>query len=347
MIATIVAERCKKVFILVPSDLLRTQTVKNCAGLGILKEIGVIDKRVKLPNVLCLKSAPKTKEELEGLLEAANIIVSTAKLVSRFKDEYMNIISNCCDTFIVDEAHHIEANRWNQIKEYFREKKILQFTATPFRNDGKKIDGDIIYNFPLSKAQEQGYFKKINFKPILEFDDEQGDFAIAWAAVEQLSEDEAKGYNHIILVRCKSVSRAKELYKRLKECVEELAQNKYKISEYTRIIPLLLRLEKIGFSEEYLTQALDSMKANLSQLKIQTRLDDLYNPGDDKEINQRTREILKELNSFVDENFKESVKDTMGGILNGGDGWADKLLKISNRIRVIYAIVVDFCCSWM
>lgn len=215
MIATIVAERCKRVFILVPSDLLRTQTVKNCAGFGILKEIGVIDKRAKLPNVLCLKSAPKTKEELEGLLEEANIIVSTAKLVSRFNDEYMNIISNCCDTFIVDEAHHIEANRWNQIKEYFREKKILQFTATPFRNDGKKIDGDIIYNFPLSKAQEQGYFKKINFKPILEFDDEKGDFAIARAAVEQLSEDETKGYNHIILVRCKTVSRAKELYEKI------------------------------------------------------------------------------------------------------------------------------------
>lgn len=118
-----------------------------------------------------------------------------------------------------------------------------------------------------------------------------------------------------------------ELEKRLKECLQELAQNKYKISEYTRIIPLLLRLEKVGFSEEYLTQALGSMKANLSQLKIYARLDDLYNPGDDKEINQHTREILKELNHFVDENFKESVKDTMGGILNGGDGWADKLFE--------------------
>ena len=118
-----------------------------------------------------------------------------------------------------------------------------------------------------------------------------------------------------------------ELEKRLNECLEELAQNKYKISEYTRIIPLLLRLEKVGFSEEYLSQALDSMKANLSQLKIHARIDDLYNPGDDKEVNQRTREILKELNRFVDENFKESVKDTLGGILNGGDGWADKLLE--------------------
>ncbi len=118
-----------------------------------------------------------------------------------------------------------------------------------------------------------------------------------------------------------------ELENRLKECLQELAQNKYKISEYARIVPLILRLEKLGFSKEYLTQALDSMKANLSQLKTHVRLDDLYHPGDDKEINQRTREILKDLNNFVDENFKESVKDTMGGILNGDDGWADNLFE--------------------
>ena len=212
MIATIVAEQCKRVFILVPSDLLRAQTVDNCAKFGILKDIGVIDEKAKFPNVLCLKSAPKTNEELKELLESANIIVSTAKLVSRFNDEYMEILSGSCDTLIVDEAHHIEASRWNQIKSFFKEKRILQFTATPFRNDGKKIDGDIIYNFPLAKAQKQGYFQKINFKPIIEFDDEKGDFAIAQAAVNQLIEDEEKGFKHIILVRCRTVTRAKNLF---------------------------------------------------------------------------------------------------------------------------------------
>ena len=80
------------------------------------------------------------------------------------------MLSCKCDVLIVDEAHHIEANRWNQIKSVFTAKRILQFTATPFRNDGKKLDGDIIYNFPLSMAQRQGYFQKINFKPVIEYD---------------------------------------------------------------------------------------------------------------------------------------------------------------------------------
>lgn len=122
-----------------------------------------------------------------------------------------------------------------------------------------------------------------------------------------------------------------ELEERLKEFLQELDQNKYRISEYARIVPLLLRLEKLGFSEEYLTQALGSMKKNLSQLNTHASLDGLYHPGDDKDINQRTREILKELNHFIDENFKESVKDTMRGILNEGNGWADKLFEYTKQ----------------
>lgn len=50
------------------------------------------------------------------MLDSANIIVSTAKLISRFDIENMNMLSSKCDVLIVDEAHHIEANRWNQIK---------------------------------------------------------------------------------------------------------------------------------------------------------------------------------------------------------------------------------------
>lgn len=212
MITAIVAEQCRKVFVMVPTNLLRSQTVTNCANLGILKDIGTIDSNAKLPNVLCLRSCPKSEEELSELLKECNIIVSTASLVGGFDDSYMKIISAACDTFIVDEAHHIKAGRWEQIKSFFVSKRILQFTATPFRNDGKKLDGEIIYNFPLAKAQEQGYFKKINFSPIIEFDDEQGDVQIATAAIEQLQQDLKNGYQHLLLVRTENVKRAETLY---------------------------------------------------------------------------------------------------------------------------------------
>lgn len=89
MITTMVAEQCEKVFILVSSNLLRTQTVINCFNLGILKEIGVIDSRAKLPNVLCLCSCPETESDLEKLIDKSNIIVTTASLAGGFSDTYM------------------------------------------------------------------------------------------------------------------------------------------------------------------------------------------------------------------------------------------------------------------
>ena len=74
------------------------------------------------------------------------------------------------------------------------------------------MDGKIIYNFPLALAQQQGYFQKINYCPLWEFDEEQGDLSIALAAVSQLKSDLDSGFNHAILVRAKDKRSANRLY---------------------------------------------------------------------------------------------------------------------------------------
>jgi hypothetical protein len=101
------------------------------------------------------------------------------------------------------EAYHIAANTWSLVKQKLSSLRCVQFTATPYRNDGKKVDGSIFYNFPLIKAWEQGFFNTINFKPVYKFDEEQGDISIARVAVAQLEENLNAGYNHLILVRAK------------------------------------------------------------------------------------------------------------------------------------------------
>lgn len=55
MISTIVSEQCKKVLIIVPSDLLREQLCSKCITLGILEELGVIRTNTYKPVVCCLK----------------------------------------------------------------------------------------------------------------------------------------------------------------------------------------------------------------------------------------------------------------------------------------------------
>ena len=212
MIATVVYEQIQRVLIVVPSDLLRTQTVKKFLRFGILRDINVISDSALFPAVATLSSTPKTVNELYDLLERANVIVTTVPLLRHFPSEYFDAIAEKCSMLIVDEAHHIAANTWAKVKSSLRSLICLQFTATPFRNDGQKIDGKIIYNFPLALAQKQGYFQKINFRPIWEFDEEEGDLAIANEAVEQLKKDLTKGYNHAVLVRAKDKKTADRLF---------------------------------------------------------------------------------------------------------------------------------------
>lgn len=215
MILTIVSEQVIKTIIVVPSSLLREQTVRKLHTFGILKDIGVVGKSSISPNIVLLKSVPKSEDEWKKLLDNCNVIVTTMTLASKLQDDQCDKLLAFADLLIVDEAHHIMAKTWMKFRERFREKRILQFTATPFRNDGKKIDGRIIYNYPLHKAQQEGYFQKINFYPIHEFNKYKGDLSIAEKAIECLNKDIAEKKDHLILVRTTKIERAEDLYENI------------------------------------------------------------------------------------------------------------------------------------
>ena len=214
MIAIVVSECRSKTCVVVPSDLLRKQTIDRFCTLSKLREIGAVDDSFSNPHIGCFVSSPKDKNELQEILSKSNVIVTTMSLLnsSHFSDDYLRILSSNCDTLIIDEAHHVPTSSWMRVKKFFEKVKCLQFTATPFRNDGKKVDGDIIYNFPLALAQDLGYFKPINFYPIYEFDSDKKDISVAAKAVELLDTDIEKGYPHLLLVRASTQNRARELF---------------------------------------------------------------------------------------------------------------------------------------
>jgi hypothetical protein len=116
-----------------------------------------------------------------------------------------------CTHLFIDEAHHAEAPTWRDFKARFNRRRVLQFTATPFREDGKPLDGKLIYVYPLRKAQAEGYFTSINFVNVIEFDPRRADNAIAAAAVAQLRADFEKG--HILMARVETVSRAETVFR--------------------------------------------------------------------------------------------------------------------------------------
>ena len=215
MLSYIVSEKIEQVLIILPSILLRDQTYNKCKTLGLISQFKILNENALLPNVCMLKTTPSDKEALENITKNANIIISTIGIVSRLNDEQINVLKKNCNVVIIDEAHHIAAKTWNDVKIKLNNLKIIQFTATPFRNDNKKIDGRIIYNYPLSNAQKEGYFTKINFNPVIEYDISKSDIAVARKSIEILQNDIENGYNHLLLVRAGSKKRAMNLYENI------------------------------------------------------------------------------------------------------------------------------------
>ncbi|RIJ63344.1 DEAD/DEAH box helicase [Rummeliibacillus sp. TYF005] len=217
MYTTIISERITSTLIIVPSNLLREQIFEGARHFGILPELKMISDEIIYPTTFLYKS--KVKEEDENVLidaiEEANIIVSTPGMIKNMTSSVWGKLLEKVEVVIFDEAHHLAAPDWGTVRERFIGKKILQFTATPFRNDGKKIDGKIIFNYGLALAQKAGYFKPIDFYPIQEFDERKSDREIAKIAIKQLDEDLEKGYEHVLLARANSRKRANELYEKI------------------------------------------------------------------------------------------------------------------------------------
>ena len=236
MLATLISNACKKLLVSVPSDSLRTQISDKFITLGLLKEYGIVDALCLNPVVGIVKTGFTTPQELQDFIAKCNVVISTMDLLTDFSIQQKSILNDSFSHFFVDEAHHSEARTWKDLINKFAREKVFLFTATPFRNDGKSLQGKIIFNFSLKKAQEQKYYKKINYLPIREYNKNLADKKIAEKAVGQLRVDRAEGFNHFIMARCRDKIRAKEVFK-------------YYI-DYTEFRPILVHTGIAGLSEK-------------------------------------------------------------------------------------------------
>lgn len=217
MLATLISNCCKKLLVSVPSDSLRTQIAQKFITLGLLKGYGIADESCLNPIVGIVKSGFDTAQDLQNFVNKCNVVVSTMTLLTDFSAQQKEILNNSFSHFFVDEAHHSEAKTWKELINRFNKEKVFLFTATPFRNDGQSLQGKQIFNFSLRKAQEQKYYKQINYLPIREYNKVLADKKIAEKAIEQLRADRADGFNHFVMARCKDKVRAREIFEYYKD----------------------------------------------------------------------------------------------------------------------------------
>jgi superfamily II DNA or RNA helicase len=212
MLSVLVSAQIPKLLVVVPTDALRSQIAAKFLTLGVLKEPGfeILTAEAQYPIVATLQHIPRNEAEVDEVFGNAQVIVTTSSVAGQCGETIQTRMAHRCPYLFIDEAHHAEAPTWSAFKERFKGRRILQFTATPFREDGKPLDGEIIFKYPLKKAQEEGYFKPICFRPVVEFNLKRADKAIAEKAIEQLRADYDKG--HIVMARVDTVARAKDVF---------------------------------------------------------------------------------------------------------------------------------------
>ena len=213
MLSILIAARCNKLLVVVPSDPLRTQISKKFISLGLLPEIGVLDGGNFLyPKVGVVKKKMELKE-WRYFIKECNVVITTMSILALSKISVKNTFVSLFSNVFIDEAHHIEAKTWSDFASIFNQNSLTLFTATPFRNDGKKLRGKIIYNFSLREAQAQNYYKPITLLPVYGYTQEDSDLLISRKAISQLRKDLENKFDHILMARCKDKQRANEVFK--------------------------------------------------------------------------------------------------------------------------------------
>jgi len=94
--------------------------------------------------------------------ESQYVVTNIQQLASSADRWLPQFPPNFFDMIMVDEGHHNVADSWRKVFERFPDAKVVSLTATPFRSDGQRVTGEVVYRYPYAKAMLAGYIKQIH-----------------------------------------------------------------------------------------------------------------------------------------------------------------------------------------
>lgn len=98
---------------------------------------------------------------------ASHFVVTNIHQLASSADRWLpQFPPNYFDMIMVDEGHHNVAPSWAKVFERFPNAKVVSLTATPFRSDGSRPVGKVIYRYPFTRAMVKGYIKQIHSRNV-------------------------------------------------------------------------------------------------------------------------------------------------------------------------------------
>lgn len=326
--AMLVAAAMERTLILVPSDSLREQMGTRLTSLEKLRTIGAIGEAVLSPNVYLMKGGI-TEPEIDRL-EDFDVIIATPNSLHQLSDVLLKRIAGLCSHLIIDEAHHVAAHTWKRVRESFHGRPVFQFTATPFRNDGQRLGGKTIYNYPLSQAQRDGYFQSIEFYPVREYDPRIADKAVADKALALLDEDLAQGFDHLLMVRAKTKKRAKALFELYKERVDLSP-----VLLYSGVKNLDRAVEEVKAKKHRIVVCVDMLGEgfDLPELKIAALHDQHLSPAVTLQFIGRLTRVSNQLGpaKFVANLANQRIDQEMAALYSDDADWSSVIREVAEE----------------
>lgn len=95
-------------------------------------------------------------------LDGADVVVTNIHQLQGDENKWLGQLpSDYFDLILFDEGHHNVAESWDLLREKFPTARIVNFSATPVRADGQKMQGPIVYSYSIFDAVENGYVKRL------------------------------------------------------------------------------------------------------------------------------------------------------------------------------------------
>ena len=92
----------------------------------------------------------------------SHIVITNIQQLSTNVDKWLTQFpNNFFDMIVIDEAHHSAAESWQKVIDRFPSAKVIHLTATPFRSDRQKIEGELVFRYSFRSATLKGYIKRL------------------------------------------------------------------------------------------------------------------------------------------------------------------------------------------
>ncbi len=204
----------RRVLVVAPSIVVRSQLVERIRAQEHLRRVGIVSETTPRPLVKD-HVAPIQSPSDWGELARYDVVVSHTQSVSPAGAPVADPPDPALfDLLVFDEAHHLGAPTWIGVRCAFPDAVAIGFTATPYRRDRRALNGRTIFQYPIDRAVEEGFFVPIVYRKVEGGADTAArDKAVAIEAIAELRcrDQEAGSSAARLLVRADTVARAEEL----------------------------------------------------------------------------------------------------------------------------------------